>query len=63
LNIFSTDRTNEIVDIGQMPTSCADLEKMGHKLSGFFSVKGSKKMEMVYCNFHPNQNGMTTTAY
>jgi hypothetical protein len=31
---------------------------MGHKLGGFFSVKGSKKMEMVYCNFYPNQNGI-----
>jgi hypothetical protein len=30
---------------------------MGHKLSGFFSVKGSKQMEMIYCNFNPNKNG------
>ncbi len=41
-----------------MPASCSDLEKMGHKLSGFFSVKGSKQMEMVYCDFFPNQNGI-----
>jgi hypothetical protein len=41
-----------------MPTSCADLQRMGQKISGFFSVKGSKKtMEMVYCDFYPNQNG------
>ncbi|XP_046637883.1 uncharacterized protein LOC124316156 isoform X2 [Daphnia pulicaria] len=49
-------RTSEIVDIGQMPTSCADLQRTGHKLSGFFSVKGSKKMETLYCNFFSNQN-------
>ncbi|XP_046458980.1 uncharacterized protein LOC124205578 [Daphnia pulex] len=49
-------RTSEIVDIGQMPTSCADLERTGHKLSGFFSVKGSKKMEMIYCDFNAHQN-------
>jgi hypothetical protein len=55
---FNTDTTSEIVDIGQMPTSCSDLRRMGHKLSGFFSVKGSKKMEMVYCDFFPNQNGI-----
>ncbi len=55
--IIEKDRTNEIVDIGQMPTSCSDLERMGHKLSGFFSIKGSKKMEMIYCNFNPNQIG------
>ncbi|XP_046458845.1 uncharacterized protein LOC124205446 isoform X2 [Daphnia pulex] len=49
-------RTSEIVDIGKMPTSCADLQHIGHKLSGFFSVKGTKKMEMIYCNFFANQN-------
>ncbi|XP_046456945.1 E3 ubiquitin-protein ligase BRE1-like isoform X1 [Daphnia pulex] len=50
-------RTSEIVDIGKMPTSCSDLKRMGHKLSGFFSVKGSKKLETVFCDFYPNQNG------
>jgi hypothetical protein len=40
-----------------MPTSCGDLRKMGHQLSGFFSVKGSKKLEVVYCDFYPNENG------
>ncbi len=52
-------RTSELVDIGQMPTSCADLERMGQKVNGFFLVKGSKKMEMIYCNFFANQNGTT----
>ncbi|XP_046645833.1 uncharacterized protein LOC124336177 isoform X2 [Daphnia pulicaria] len=46
--------TSEIVDIGKMPTSCTDLQQIGHKLSGFFLVKGSKKMETVYCNFYSN---------
>ena len=40
-----------------MPKSCFDLQRMGHKLSGFFSVKGSAKMEMIYCDFYPNLNG------
>ncbi len=40
-----------------MPNSCSDLQRMGHKLSGFFSVKGSEKLEMVYCDFNPNENG------
>ncbi len=53
---IQSDRTSVIVDIGKMPTSCFDLERMGHKLSGFFSVKGSKKMEMIYCDFNPNIN-------
>jgi hypothetical protein len=52
-------RTNEIVDIGQMPTSCADLERMGQRINGFFLVKGSKKIETLYCNFLANQNGTT----
>jgi hypothetical protein len=51
------ERTNEIVDISQMPTSCEDLEQMGQKVSGFFLVKGSTKLEAVYCNFYPNENG------
>jgi hypothetical protein len=31
---------------------------MGHKLSGFFSVKRLVKMEMIYCDFFANQNGI-----
>jgi hypothetical protein len=58
LNKFWTDRTSEIVDIGKMPSSCFDLERMGHKLSGFFSVKGSKKMKIISCDFNPNKNGI-----
>jgi hypothetical protein len=46
-----------------MPTSCADLERMGQKLSGFFSVKGSKKMEMIYCDFLANQNGTSCSCF
>ncbi|EFX82694.1 collagen, type X, alpha 1 precursor-like protein [Daphnia pulex] len=49
-------RTSELIDIGRMPTSCDDLQRTGHKLSGFFSVKGSKKMEMIYCDFLAYQN-------
>jgi hypothetical protein len=60
---FNIDTTSEIVDIGQMPTSCSDLQRMGHKLSGFFSVKGSKKMEIVYCDFSPNQNGIDMFSF
>ncbi len=42
-----------------MPSSCADLQRMGQKVNGFFLVKGSKKMEMIYCNFFANQNGIS----
>ncbi len=46
-----------------MPSSCSDLQRIGHKLSGFFSVKGSKNMEMIYCNFFSNQNGTTCAIF
>ena len=55
---IQTARTSEIVDIGEMPKSCFDLQRMGHKLSGFFSVKGSEQIAMIYCDFFPNQNGI-----
>jgi hypothetical protein len=46
-----------------MPTSCDDLQRIGHKLSGFFSVKGAKKMEMIYCDFLANQNGTSCSCF
>jgi hypothetical protein len=51
LNFPLTARTSEIVDIRQMPTSCEDLNRMGHEINGFFLIKGSKKMETVYCDY------------
>jgi hypothetical protein len=43
-----------------MPKSCEDLWRMGHTLNGFFSVKGSKSIESLYCDFNrrPNENGI-----
>ncbi len=46
-----------------MPSSCADMERMGQKVNGFFSVKGLNKMEMIYCNFFANQNGTTCAIF
>ncbi len=40
-----------------MPSNCKDLQLLGHKLSGFYSVKASQpkikgnKIETVYCDF------------
>jgi hypothetical protein len=56
-------RTIELVDIEKMPSSCTDLERMGQQVNGFFLVKGSKKMEMIYCNFFANQNGTTCAIF
>ena len=49
-----------------MPTSCKDLQLLGHKLSGFYSVKVSQpnnsgtKIETVFCDFQSTDliNGM-----
>jgi hypothetical protein len=63
LSFPSTDSTREIVDIGEMPTSCEDLQRIGHTLSGFFLVKGSMKMETVYCNFYSDGYGTTCSHF
>ncbi|KAK4026826.1 hypothetical protein OUZ56_015852 [Daphnia magna] len=37
--------------IGKMPNSCSDLQLIGHKISGLYSVMGNKSVENVYCDF------------
>ncbi|XP_046633654.1 uncharacterized protein LOC124313031 isoform X2 [Daphnia pulicaria] len=39
------------VAVTGMPKSCEDLWKIGHSLSGLYSVMGSKMVESVYCDF------------
>lgn len=44
----------------KIPTSCQDLNLLGHTLSGFYSVQGNKptvtKLQTIYCNFQPSTN-------
>ena len=42
--------TGQVVVSG-MPNSCADLWRIGHSLSGLYSVMGTKQVESVYCDF------------
>ncbi|KAK4026662.1 hypothetical protein OUZ56_015689 [Daphnia magna] len=35
----------------KIPTSCRDLQLMGHTKNGLYSVMGSKQVETVYCDF------------
>ncbi|XP_046647750.1 uncharacterized protein LOC124337771 [Daphnia pulicaria] len=58
LSIKLNERTGAMVEIGKMPSSCSDLQRMGHKLSGLYSVIGTRTVEMVYCNFYPNGKEM-----
>lgn len=37
--------------INSMPTSCEDLKKIGNVFSGFYTVKGNKTLDSVYCDF------------
>ena len=39
------------VAVSGMPKSCADLWRIGHSLSGLYSVMGTKRVESVYCDF------------
>jgi hypothetical protein len=39
------------VSINGLPSSCGDLEMIGHTLNGFYSIAGSAMMESVYCDF------------
>ena len=39
------------VAINELPSSCADLKKIGHIWPGIYSVMGSAMMESVYCDF------------
>jgi hypothetical protein len=42
--------------IGRMPNSCDDLQKIGHRKSGLFSVIGNKTVDNVYCDFTKSIN-------
>jgi hypothetical protein len=48
------------VAVSGMPSSCADLWRTGHTLSGLYSVVGTTMVESVYCDFAklPSDSGM-----
>jgi hypothetical protein len=62
LILIDTERTGAMAEIGKMPSSCSDLQRMGHKISGLYSVIGTRTVEMVYCNFYPNGKGKKQTT-
>ncbi len=39
------------VALAELPASCEDLWLIGHTLNGFYSIKGTKMIESVYCDF------------
>ncbi|EFX78422.1 hypothetical protein DAPPUDRAFT_246134 [Daphnia pulex] len=50
------------VAVSGMPSSCADLWRTGHSLSGLYSVLGTAMVESIYCDFSklPSDSGMKT---
>ena len=36
--------------LNQLPTSCQDLWRTGHTISGFYSVQRSEEIETVFCD-------------
>ena len=59
VSVSETDLKKESRVSNGMPTSCADLNDMGHTFNGFYSVKGTSIMESVFCDFtkQPNDPG------
>jgi len=48
---------SDLTKMQGMPTSCNDLQLLGHKLNGLYLVKTSQpnqgtKIETIFCNFH-----------
>jgi len=65
---YSSSVTNEMlqgpIKVKGVPSSCKDLQLLGHKLNGFYLVKTSQphkttKIETVFCNFTAALNGNT----
>ncbi len=64
----SSESKKENSKIG-MPTSCKDLQLLGHKLDGFYSVKSShpnkqrSKIETVYCDFPSSSTPLERSSH
>lgn len=42
------------------PGSCRDLQQAGHSLSGFYIVRGSQRIEIVFCPFNDDKGKFST---
>ncbi len=53
---ISEDSANMGLKSSIEPSSCNDLNSLGHRHSGFYLVKAASnsKMDAVFCNFKPN---------
>ena len=49
--LVQNQETNQNRVAASMPTSCVDLRVIGHALSGFYTVMGTKQVESVFCDF------------
>ena len=53
------------VKVGEMPTSCDDLWRIGNTMNGLYSIVVNKKVQSVYCDFdkQPNEIGINITVF
>ena len=54
--------------VNGIPKSCVDLLRIGHTLTGLYSVAGKGRVESVYCNFDklstdPSKNLLVKLLY
>ena len=47
----SVDNNKTVVAAAGMPKSCEDLRYLGQTVNGFYLIKGTEKVETVFCDF------------
>lgn len=59
LNLYGLKASTSAKSIGRIPSSCEDLQLIGHMKSGLYSIMGNKSIETAYCDFTklPKQEG------
>ncbi|XP_059352969.1 EMILIN-1-like, partial [Daphnia carinata] len=50
------DSKHQLRSINGMPSSCGDLQMLGHTLNGLYSIRGLREVETVYCDFNKPLN-------
>jgi len=58
-----TQESSKFNTFSEIPETCQDLNLMGHRLSGFYNVRGlgenGNKIETIFCKFNPQTDQPT----
>lgn len=49
-------------NISKPPRSCMDLRKTGHVLNGYYPIKRTQKITLVFCNFDLDDNNVSLSS-